>query len=147
VNDLYGDVASYLAQHRVLTLATHGPLGLWAAAVFYANEDFTFYFLSAPATRHAQNLSEVPRVAGTIQDDDVAWQEIKGVQLEGTVQRLGGGDREHAISVYGARFPFLNEAPQEILAALQGVDWYRLVPDRLYFLDNGRGFGHRDRIL
>lgn len=147
MSDLYGTVTDYLQQHRVLSLATQGPLGLWAAAVFYANEAFTFYFLSAPHTRHAQNLSEVPRAAGTIQDDDVTWQEISGVQLEGAVQRLGGADRDHAISVYRARFPFLDDAPQEIRAAWQAVDWYRLVPDRLYFIDNRRGFGHRDRIL
>jgi len=26
------------------------------------------------------------------------------------------------------------------------VRWYRLEPQRLYFIDNSRGFGHRDEI-
>ena len=30
------EVAAYLAGHHVMTLATHGPEGPWAAAVFYA---------------------------------------------------------------------------------------------------------------
>lgn len=28
----------YRSGHRVMTLATHGPEGLWVAAVFYAND-------------------------------------------------------------------------------------------------------------
>ena len=48
---------AYLAAHHVVTIATHGPLGLWAAAVFYANDGFRLVFLSAGHTRHAQNLS------------------------------------------------------------------------------------------
>jgi hypothetical protein len=26
------------------------------------------------------------------------------------------------------------------------VRWYRLVPERLCFIDNSRGFGHRDEF-
>lgn len=147
VSDLFETVADYLKVHQVVTLATHGPFGLWAAAVFYASEDFIFYFLSAPHTRHAQNLRHEPRAAGTIQDDEVSWQEVRGVQLEGPVQRLTGEDRRRAVAVYGRRFPFIDRAPEDIQIALRAVDWYRLVPDRLYFIDNRRGFGHRDRIL
>ena len=32
---LQPEVAAYLADHHVMTLATHGPDGPWAAAVFY----------------------------------------------------------------------------------------------------------------
>jgi uncharacterized protein YhbP (UPF0306 family) len=147
VTDLYETVAEYVGAHKVLTLATHGPLGLWAAAVFYVNEDYTFYFLSAGDTRHAQNLAQVPRAAGTIQDDDVTWREIQGVQLEGAVQRLTGDNRQHAVDLYRRRFPFLDHAPDAVQTAMQAVEWYRLIPDKLYFIDNRRGFGNRDRIL
>jgi SAM-dependent methyltransferase len=33
-----------------------------------------------------------------------------------------------------------------IAAALERVRWFRLEPERLYFIDNTRGFGHRDEI-
>jgi hypothetical protein len=35
------DALSYLEAHNVATLATNGPEGPWAAAVFYANTGFT----------------------------------------------------------------------------------------------------------
>lgn len=56
---------AYLESHNVMTLATHGPEGLWAAAVFCVSDDFKLYFLSAPTTRHGRNLTENPRVAAT----------------------------------------------------------------------------------
>lgn len=90
----------YLAGHNVMTLATHGPMGLWAAAVFYVNDGWQLYFLSAGHTRHATNLAASPRVAATIQEDYADWEAIKGIQLEGTVRLLEGGARALAIVHY-----------------------------------------------
>jgi hypothetical protein len=47
-------VAAYLAGHHVMTLATQGGEGPWAAAVFYASDGASLIFLSAPNTRHAE---------------------------------------------------------------------------------------------
>lgn len=137
---------AYLETHRVLTLATNGPLGLWAAAVFYASEGFQLYFLSAEHTRHAQNLSADARVAGTIQEDYADWPEIQGIQLEGTVDVLAGVEREAAIALFTTKYPFIGSAGGAVGEALQRVAWYRLTPWRLYFIDNSKGFGHRDQI-
>lgn len=140
---------AYLQQHNVLTLATSGPEGLWAAAVFYVNVNFTLYFLSAPTSRHSQNIATQPAVAGTIQEDYRHWPDIKGVQLEGIAVRLQGEARLAAMRRYAAKFPVmanLQQAPAAIAQAFEQVAWYRLTPSRLYFIDNSRGFGHRDEI-
>jgi len=140
----------YLGDHNVMTVATSGPEGLWAAAVFYANEDFTLYFLSAPHTRHATNIRAEPRVAATIQEDYREWSAIKGIQLEGVASALNGEAMQRAIEVFTAKYPFvvaqLGPPEQEIAGAMRGIRWYRLVPDRLYFVDNSKGLGHRDEI-
>ncbi len=81
---------AYLASHHVMTLATNGRQGPWAAAVFYANAGFDLVFLSAPATRHARNLAFDPHAAVTVQEDCRDWPDIKGVQLEGLVEELAG---------------------------------------------------------
>jgi uncharacterized protein YhbP (UPF0306 family) len=138
---------SYLEEHQVMTLATQGAGGVWAAAVFYTNVQFDLYFLSAEHTRHVQNIRQNPRVAATIQEDYRDWKDIKGVQLEGIVQQLTGEAREEAIARYGRKFPFVANADARMQAALDQVEWFRLRPDRFYFVDNSRGFGHRDRIL
>jgi uncharacterized protein YhbP (UPF0306 family) len=137
---------NYLKSHHVLTLATHGPEGLWAAAVFYANDGFQLYFLSAGHTRHAQNMAASPRVAATIQEDYADWAVIKGIQLEGAVRQLTGREREAAFRLYAGKFRFLEQPISAIETALARVNWYCLSPERLYFIDNSRGFGHRDEI-
>jgi uncharacterized protein YhbP (UPF0306 family) len=137
---------TYLAAHHVLTLATHGPLGLWAAAVFYAHDGFRFIFLSAAHTRHAQNVAAAPDVAATIQGDYHDWPSIQGIQLEGTVDQLMGERQAAAQALYTARYPFLAEPIPTLATALARVNWYELRPRRLYFVDNSRGFGHRDEI-
>ena len=140
----------YLAGHRVMTLATHGPEGPWAAAVFYANDGFNLYFVSSPASRHCRNLAAHARVAATIHEDYRDWQQIKGIQLEGTVEQLSGAEEALARGIYGRKFPLtagLASAPAAIAAALAKARWYKLTAVRVYFVDNSAGFGHRGQVF
>jgi len=137
----------YLERHHVMTLATHGPEGLWAAAVFYVSDGFELTFLSAGHTRHARNMAASPAVAATIQEDYSDWAAIKGIQLEGTTQQLAGNERATAMARYARKFRFLNQPVAVVESALARVNWYCLTPSRLYFVDNSRGFGHRDEII
>ncbi|MGP1678323.1 MAG: pyridoxamine 5'-phosphate oxidase family protein [Burkholderiales bacterium] len=146
---LRGQVAHYLREHHVMTLASHGDEGVWTAAVFYANDGFTIYYLSAPTSRHCRNLAASPRASAAIHEDYADWREIKGVQMEGIASALSGEEEQRARRLYGAKFPVvgkLEQAPAAIVKALAKVRWYKLMPERLYFIDNSRGFGHRDEI-
>ncbi len=147
VPELRDAALDYLHQHQVMTLATVGEDGPWAAAVFYVNLEFLFYFLSAAHTRHVQNFLERPRVAATIQEDYKDWPEIKGIQLEGLVSQLHGQQKRRALSLYEGKYPFISNAPPQIRFALSRVSWFQLHPQRLYFIDNSKGLGHRDEIL
>ncbi|HEX6386246.1 MAG TPA: pyridoxamine 5'-phosphate oxidase family protein [Anaerolineae bacterium] len=151
MKDIGGDelqrrALDYLGDHQVMTLATVGPEGVWAAAVFYVNDGFNLYFLSAGHTRHAQNMRLNDRVAATIQEDYRDWQGIQGIQLAGATHLLEGEECEQAISHYRAKYPFVAGNNRQIQAALARVNWYRLAPTLLYFIDNSRGLGHRDEI-
>jgi len=145
-----GRALDYLAGHGVMTLATYGPEGPWAAAVFYANDGFNLHFISSPASRHARNLEMHAAVAATVHEDYHDWREIKGIQLEGTVEQLAGAEEASARRLYGEKFPFVADtgsAPAAIAAAFAKVRWYRLAAVRAYFVDNSAGFGHRDQVL
>lgn len=149
-DSLRDSALDYLASHNVMGLATQGPEGLWAAAVFYVNEGFNLYFLSSPKSRHVRNLTANTRVAVTIQEDYPDWPQIKGIQLEGVATRIDGAEQEKARELYGSKFPVvgkLSQAPVAIVQALAKVRWYKVVPERLYFIDNSIGFGQRDQIL
>lgn len=142
-------VQGYLREHHVMTLASHGDDGVWAAAVFYANDGLETYFLSSPGSRHCRNLARNPRASAAIHEDYADWKKIKGIQMEGITSVLAGEEAEQARRLYGAKFPIvgnLEQAPALIVEALAKVRWYKLIPERLYFIDNSAGFGHRDEI-
>ncbi len=144
-----GQLAAHLASHHVMTLATLGPEGPWAAAVFYAQDAAGgLLFLSSPTSRHARNLAADPRCAATIQDDFQDWHLIQGVQLEGVVERLHGEALEAAHACYARRYRVAADeaAPPAVRAALAKVAWYRLQPARYVWIDNLQGFGHREEI-
>ncbi len=142
-------VQKYLHDHNVATLATSGNGGPWAAAVFYASDGYTLYFLSSPTSRHCLELAQTTRVAVTIQEDYADWLEIKGVQIEGVASEISGDEEELARKLYGQKFPLvglLAQAPAVIVKAMAKVRWYKIVPHSLYFIDNSLGLGHRDEV-
>jgi uncharacterized protein YhbP (UPF0306 family) len=149
VASLRSEALAYLENHSVMTLATTGKLELWAAALFYVNDGFILYFLSAPTTRHCQNIAVHPGVAATIQEQYEDWPTIKGIQLEGQAMQISGAERARAITRYGLKFPIvrrLDQAPAEIVKAMSKIAWYKVVPDRLYYIDNSCGLGYRGEI-
>lgn len=130
-----------------MTLATSGSEGLWTAGLFYVNRGFTFWFLSAPTTRHCRNISSSPAVAGAIHEDYEEWRSIKGIQFEGRARLVEGRERHEAVARYREKFPFVGTgAPRAIAEALGKVSWYEIVTERVYFVDNSLGFGHREEI-
>ena len=146
--DRRGEALAYLESHHVMTLATSGEEGPWAAAVFYVNDGFTLYFLSSPRSRHGGDLAADAHCAAAMHEDYPDWPDIKGIQLEGSVRRLSGADRLAAIARYAKKFPVVrpDRAPELIRAALDRIAWFELVPERCYLIDNTKGFGHRDEI-
>ena len=142
------EALAYLESHHVMTLATSGAEGPWAAAVFYVNDGFTLDFLSSPRSRHAGDLAANRRCAAAIHEDYPDWHDIKGIQLEGSVRQLSGADRLAAIARYARKFPVVrpDRAPELIRAALERIAWFELVPERCYLIDNSKGFGHRDEV-
>lgn len=137
------EALAYLAAHNVMTLATSS---VWAAAVFYASEGFTLYFVSSPASRHSRDLARDARVAAAIHEDYADWRAIRGIQLSGTVERLEGKAREAALACYRNKFSFLNSPAAALAQALGKAACYRLTPDEIHFIDNSAGFGSRTRI-
>ena len=136
---------AYLRAHNVMTVATAGRDGPWAAAVFYASADFTLYFVSSPDARHSGNLAVHPRVAVAVQEDYRDWTSIKGLQMEGTAHAISGAEKTAAAATYRAKYPFVGGVTT-LAAAFARVAWYKIVPDRVYYLDNSIRFGYRGEV-
>ncbi|MCC7462372.1 MAG: pyridoxamine 5'-phosphate oxidase family protein [Gammaproteobacteria bacterium] len=147
--DLQSRVRAFLDEHHVMTLATVGRDGPWAAAVFYARADLRLYFLSAPSTRHAQHLAADPRAAAAIQRDYDDWPGIRGLQFEGTVREVAREDEARVRALYQKRYPLIGGGagvPRKLLEALDRIRWYEFVPNDIHLIDNTLGFAHRERL-
>ncbi|HWP83776.1 MAG TPA: pyridoxamine 5'-phosphate oxidase family protein [Terriglobia bacterium] len=150
---LRGELLAYLASHHVMTIASCRRNVPWAAAVFYANDDFLLYFLSHPKSRHGTNLAANGRVSAAIHEDYHDWGQIRGIQLEGRAERLKSVQQQAAFwKVYAKKFPFVKQffrpGPfrRMVSGKVAGIRLYRIVPSALYFIDNSKGFGHRERL-
>ena len=147
----------FLRQHNTLTLATLGPAGEpQAAAVFYVTDDeLNIFFLSNPESRHGLNLSRQPRVAATIQADGQDWQEITGLQFEGTAVMIEGArDNARVTRLFAERFDFLRAlrgdedegVPVALRGPLANSRFYVLRPAWIRLIDNRLGFGHKEEL-
>jgi uncharacterized protein YhbP (UPF0306 family) len=153
VSPLRDQVLSFLEAQHVLTVATADTDGPWAAAVFYASEGFSLYFLSDPASRHARSIGENPRVAVAISDWTGGWRAIRGVQLEGDAERVPEGPtRDRALIRFLAKFPAVATAltdtagNPDLVRAFQTTAVYRIQPRRLFWVDNRQGLGRRAEL-
>jgi len=155
MSELRPRLLAFLYRHDTMTLATIGPAGEpRAAAVFYAADDnLDLYFLSDPDTRHGRNLAREPRVAATIQADGQDWQEITGLQIEGTAEVVEGANEIARVTrLFAERFDFLREfpadgdavGPPELQGPLADSLFYVLRPTWIRSIDNKRGFGHHE---
>jgi hypothetical protein len=145
-------VLDYLQSHNTMTLATCSGDVPWAATVFYASDELQLYFFSSPDARHSLNLAANARVAATIQEDYKDWRAIKGIQLEGKVMLLDGMiEKAKAMAVYARKYAdviklFTDPASGIFYKAFLKVKFYRVVPERIFFIDNERGFGNRQEL-
>jgi uncharacterized protein len=145
-------ILEYLLSHNTMTLATCSGDVPWAATVFYASDEFTLYFFSSPDSRHIQNLSANPRVAVTIQEDYKDWRAIKGIQLEGRAVLVDGVlEKAKAMAIYARQYGdviklFTDPASGVFYKAFLKVRFYRVEPERLFFIDNQQGFGKRQEF-
>jgi uncharacterized protein YhbP (UPF0306 family) len=153
--DLQKHILDYMKNHRTISLATARDKSPYAATVFYVNVGFDIYFLSSPTSRHGEDLSLNPRVSGTIDEEYDDWRVIKGIQLQGRAEDIGGILKNEQVSkAYVKKFPTVADflfSPinlgRVIFEKVGKVHFYRLTPSRLTFLNNELGFGHRDELI
>lgn len=148
-------IISYLEAHNTMSLATVGMEQPHAAAVFYINRKLDLTFISSPASRHGENLATNTQVSATINEDYGDWNAIKGLQLEGDVQQLGRlSEHEDIGAAYVKKFPDVgdffkdpDELPDLIAGKVAKVRFYKFQPSRIFYIDNSRGFGHREELV
>lgn len=140
-------LASFLDQNHVLSLATIGEEGPHAASLFYARDDRYLVWVSDPASRHSRNIERDARVSATIAPDTAHFAAIRGVQLHGLARRITlDSELARLKEIFTARFEFMREAdrlPENLQRAWHNMAVYLLSPESIVLIDNQRGFGHK----
>ena len=140
-------ILSLLDQHRIMRIATLRPDG-WpqTTTVGYVNEGLTLYFLCAPDSQKAENLTRDDRVSLTIDHDTPQIMEITGLSMAAHAQAVT--DRVEAEKVLGmlpTKYPEQVSLPGP-MPKPDDVRIFRVTPTVISVLDYSKGFGHTDLI-
>ena len=151
LNDLAGHLAT---GQNTMTLATAGSDMAWAAPVYYVFFKSAFYFLSAPESRHIKEALENGRASSAVYASGTTWQEIRGLQMSGSVQAVESNlEAIQVLRAYLKKFPFTKEFfkkkssmnPESFWERF-GVKLYRFKPTLVYYLDNRIRFAFREEV-
>ncbi len=143
-----------IRDQSIMTLATSRNAEAWAAPVYYVYHNSGFYFFSDPESRHVREALESGQVSVAIHAASFEWQEIRGMQMSGRVERISAGmEALKAVGAYIGKFPFTRDffTPGAALdiAAFESrfrVRIYRFTPSLAYYLDNKIRFGFREEV-
>ena len=147
---LRAEIEAFLAAHNTVSLATVDDQGMpHAANLLYALDGLVLYWMSDTETRHSRHIAVRPRVTATVAPDYADFRLIRGVQIFGTARRLAGNDSLATVRRMVSRYGFLAElanGPAALRAAFDKAGFYCLEPSRLTYIDNTRGFGHKETL-
>jgi uncharacterized protein YhbP (UPF0306 family) len=143
-----------LRDQFTMTLATSSGDEPWAAPVYYVYHRKRQYFFSSPRSRHIVEALAKGRAAAAVFVESNSWQEIRGLQMSGTVNLVPPGmEALRALVAYIRKFPLVKEffSPGEVIA-MEGfeqrfnVRFYRFTPQVVYYVDNSVKFGFRQEV-
>jgi len=142
------------AEQTTMTLATASGDAAWAAPVYYIFFKSAFYFLSAPESRHIKEALENDRASSAIHASGSTWQEIRGLQMSGSIYPVEGRlEAFQVLRAYLKRFPFTKEffkknasMDPESFWERFGVKLYQFKPALVYYLDNRIRFAFREEV-
>jgi hypothetical protein len=148
---LAGDL---IATCRTLCLATADDNGPWAAPVYYVTGPSGFCFFSSPDSRHIKEALAANRAAGSIYAESDSWENLRGLQMAGTVAAVRAGSRAAAIlAAYLVRFPFVKNMTG-VAGRMRSADFFKQFhvnlyifrPETILYMDNSIAFGFRQPV-
>jgi uncharacterized protein YhbP (UPF0306 family) len=101
-------IIDFINEHHLLTLATSKGNTPYCCNVFYVYDvaNNQLIFSTETKTKHAQDFTLNPNVAGSIALETKEVTKIQGVQLLGKITELKGGDLKAAKKQYLQAFPY-----------------------------------------
>jgi uncharacterized protein YhbP (UPF0306 family) len=134
-------VLGLLSETQTLTLSTLDRDGKpRATPLFFAyDHQVSLFFLSDHDSQHCRNLEHEPSAAAAVYPSVSDWRELRGLQIKGLAFPLADPEREPALALYAARFPFIDSLADVVARSRI----YRLRPMWVRLIDNRRAFGYK----
>jgi len=142
---------AFLGANHVMALATQSPDGTpHLVSLLYVHDAFSLDWVSDPASHHSRHLLAEARCAVVVAPDTDAFQTIQGLQMKGRARRLEGPvETAAALGRLALRYDFLarlGSQPGALVEAWKKAALYRFTPERIVWIDNRQGFGHKRRF-
>jgi hypothetical protein len=152
--ELKGLAENLIIGQSTMTLATAQNNIAWAAPVYYASVEFKLYFFSDPTSRHIKECMESGQTSAAIFLPASTWQEIRGVQMSGSIRSVSIGlESVRALRVYLKKYPFTKNffdsnqhMDLDTFVKKFRVKLYRFQPSLIYYQDNQIRFGFREKV-
>ena len=152
--DLKNLAEDLMRAESTMTLGTARGNMAWCAPIYYIYVKHCFYFFSDPASRHIQESLANTQASSAIYAPASTWQEIRGVQMSGSVETISPGlEAIEVVRAYLKKFPFTKDffSPGQALnlsafTSRFRVKLYRFKPSLIYYMDNSIRFGFREKV-
>ncbi|MCB9359994.1 MAG: hypothetical protein H6587_02635 [Flavobacteriales bacterium] len=129
-------ISNYIAENKVLTMATAVNNVPYCANCFYVFDDEKklLIFLSDESTRHITEAIENKNIAGTINTEVTTVAKIKGLQFTGEFIQPNEAAQKLFYDAYYGKFPFAKAKPSPI---------WGIALHTIKMTDNTLGFGKK----
>ncbi|HUN61007.1 MAG TPA: pyridoxamine 5'-phosphate oxidase family protein [Candidatus Sulfotelmatobacter sp.] len=152
--DSHHPALQLVQKQRTLVLAIADPAP-WSAPVCYLYSHGHFYFFSHPESRHIRGAASQRLCAASLYRESDNWQDLEGLQMEGTVQHIHTGKAAFdVLPAYLAKFPTVKHSflpPGSALnltsfCKLVHAELYAFTPTLVFYFNNREGFASRRDI-
>lgn len=137
--DYKQETIKYMQTHKFLNLATvNGKCEPHACTLGFASNDAVVYFATDKNTTKIKNITENPKVAYTIDENELKnWTEIQGIQMRGVATVItDAAEAEKAMQLLLEKFPEFADMPPDPEMVMVKIE-----PTRGSFLDSTVSFG------
>jgi uncharacterized pyridoxamine 5'-phosphate oxidase family protein len=137
------EILSVLQNAADMTIATVRQDGYpQATTVSYVSDGLAIYFGTAANSQKARNLARNPKVSLTINLPYTSWDDIRGVSIGGTAERITG---LYEISRVGRlMFEKFPQIAKYVSGVTEEMALFRVTPQVISLLDYRQGFGHTE---
>jgi nitroimidazol reductase NimA-like FMN-containing flavoprotein (pyridoxamine 5'-phosphate oxidase superfamily) len=115
-----------------------------ATTVSYVSDGLKIYLGCAGGSQKAKNITRSNKVSLTINATYASWDEIKGLSIGGTAERVTAKDELARVQqLMHAKFPQIAQFGAD---AESGIAVFRVTPQVISVLDYTKGFGHTELV-